>query len=378
MSYDAPFAGLKVVDLSQGIAGPYSAMLLAQYGADVIKVEPPEGDWARALGRRYGDLSAFVIAANLGKRAIVLDIKTEEGRATVRKLVSSSDVFIESFRPGVAARLGVGYEDVAALSPRIIYLSVSGFGQTGPDAERPAVDTVLQAFTGLMSVNRGGDGIPHRVGVIVMDMATALCSFQAVAVSLYARRDEPRGRYIESSLLRGGATIQAVSMIQHHLEAGKPQPGLTPSGTFKASDGWINVTILRDAEFPALCDALELPAVKSDPRFATNDSRFAHVAEMNAVLEPAFARRPTEDLSARLRGARLMHQRVNTYLEFLDHPHVKATGAVTWIEQPGLGRLPVPNVPGLPPLVSGTPRAVAPSLDQHRKEILAELGPITG
>ncbi len=378
MSYEAPFAGLKVVDLSQGIAGPYSAMLLAQYGADVIKVEPPEGDWARALGRRYGDLSAFVIAANLGKRAIVLDIKTEEGRATVRKLVSSADVFIESFRPGVAARLGVGYEDVAALSPRIIYLSVSGFGQTGPDAERPAVDTVLQAFTGLMSVNRGGDGIPHRVGVIVMDMATALCSFQAVAVSLYARRDEPRGRYIESSLLRGGATIQAVSMIQHHLEAGKPQPGLTPSGTFKASDGWINVTILRDAEFPALCDALELPAVKSDPRFATNDSRFAHVAEMNAVLEPAFARRPTEDLSARLRGARLMHQRVNTYLEFLDHPHVKATGAVTWIEQPGLGRLPVPNVPGLPPLVSGTPRAVAPSLDQHRKEILAELGPITG
>ncbi len=374
MSYDAPFAGLKVVDLSQGIAGPYAGMLLAQYGADVIKVEPPEGDWARALGRRYGDLTAFVIAANLGKRAIVLDLKAEEGRATLRRLVSSADVFLESFRPGVAARLGFGYPDVAALSPRVIYLSVSGFGQTGPDAERPAVDTVFQAFTGLMSMNRGLDGIPHRVGVIVMDMATALCSFQAMAVALYARRDEPRGRYIESSLLRGGATIQAVSLIQHHLEAGKPQPGLTPSGTFKACDGWINVTILRDAEFRALCDALELPAVKSDPRFATNDSRFAHVAEMNAVLEPEFARRTTDDLSARLRGARLMHQRVNTHLEFLDHPHVKATGAVTWIEQPGLGRLPVPNVPGLPSLVSGTPRAVAPSLDQHRKEILAELG----
>ncbi len=374
MSYDAPFAGLKVVDLSQGIAGPYAGMLLAQYGADVIKVEPPEGDWARALGRRYGDLSAFVIAANLGKRAIVLDLKAEEGRATLRRLVASADVFLESFRPGVAARLGFGYPDVAALSPRVIYLSVSGFGQTGPDAERPGVDTVFQAFTGLMSMNRGGDGIPHRVGVIVMDMATALCSFQAMAVALYARRDEPRGRYIESSLLRGGATIQAVSLIQHHLEAGKPQPGLTPSGTFKASDGWINVTILRDVEFRALCDALEMPAVKSDPRFATNDSRFAHLAEMNAVLEHEFAQRTTEDLSARLRGARLMHQRVNTHLEFLDHPHVKATGAVTWIEQPGLGRLPVPNVPGLPPLVSGTPRAVAPSLDQHRKEILAELG----
>jgi crotonobetainyl-CoA:carnitine CoA-transferase CaiB-like acyl-CoA transferase len=374
MSYDAPFAGLRVVDLSQGIAGPYAAMLLAQYGADVIKVEPPDGDWSRALGRRYGDLTAFAVAANLGKRSIVLDLKTDEGLAAVRKLAASADVFMESFRPGVAARLGIGYPDVAALSPRVIYLSVSGFGQTGSDSERPAVDTVFQAFTGIMSVNRGPDGIPHRVGVIVMDMATALCSFQALAVALYARRDEPRGRYIESSLLRGGATVQAVSMIQHHLEGGKPQPGLTPSGTFKASDGWINISILRDAEFPALCDALEVPAAKTDSRFATNDLRFANVVALNALLEPAFARRTTADLSARLRAARLMHQRVNTYLEFLEHPQVTATGAVAWIEQPGLGRLPVPHVPGLPPLRSGTPRAVAPSLDQHRKEILAEIG----
>ena len=373
MSYDAPFAGLKVVDLSQGIAGPYSAMLLAQYGADVVKVEPPEGDWARALGKRYGDTTAFAIAANLGKRSIVLDLKAEEDRQILRRLVSDADVFLESFRPGVAARLGFGYPDVEAINSRIIYLSVSGFGQTGPDAERPAVDTVFQAFTGLMSVNRGLDGIPHRVPVIVMDMATALSSFQAMAVALYARRDEPHGRYIESSLLRGGATIQAVSMIQHHLEDGKPQPGLTPSGTFKASDGWINLTILRDAEFPTLCDVLELPAAKADPRFATNNSRFANVAALIAVLEPAFARRTTADLSARLRAARLMHQRVNTYLEFLDHPQVVAAGAVTWIEQPGIGRLPVPQVPGLPPIRSGTPRAVAPSLDQHRKEILAEL-----
>lgn len=374
MSYDAPFAGLKVVDLSQGIAGPYSGMLLAQYGADVVKVEPPEGDWSRGLGKRYGDMTAFAIAANLGKRSIVLDLKTEEDRQILRRLVSDADVFLESFRPGVAARLGVGYPDVEAINPRIIYLSVSGFGQTGPDAERPGVDTVFQAYTGLMSMNRGPDGIPHRVPVIVMDMATALVGFQAMAVALYARRDEPRGRYIESSLLRGGATIQTVSMIQHHLEGGKPQPGLTPSGTFRASDGWINLTILRDADFPVLCAALEVPAAKGDPRFATNDLRFANVAALNALLEPAFGRRTVADLSARLRAARLMHQRVHSYLEFLDDPHVTATGAVAWIEQPGVGRVPVPSVPGLPPLSAGTPRATAPSLDQHRKEILAELG----
>jgi crotonobetainyl-CoA:carnitine CoA-transferase CaiB-like acyl-CoA transferase len=315
-----------VVDLSQGIAGPYSAMLLAQYGADVIKVEPPEGDWAE-LGRRYGDMTAFAVAANLGKRSIVLDLKTEDDRQILRRLVSTADVFLESFRPGVAARLGFGYPDVEVINPRIIYLSVSGFGQTGPDAERPAVDTVFQAFTGLMSVNRGLDGIPHRVPVIVIDMATALATFRRWRSVLRPPRRAAALHRV--SLLRGGATIQAVSMIQHHLENGKPQPGLTPSGTFKASDGWINLTILRDAEFPALCDALEIPAAKGDPRFATNDSRFANVAALNALLEPAFARRTTADLSTRLRAARLMHQRVNTYLEFWMTRGRRAAGAVT-------------------------------------------------
>ena len=169
MSYEAPFAGLRVLDVSQGIAAPYAAMLLAQYGADVVKVEPPGGDWSRMLGARHGDHTAFSLSANLGKRSIALDLASDEGRRVVRRLAARADVFVESFRPGGAARLGVGYEDVAALSPRIVYLSVSGFGQTGPERDRPAVDTVVQAFTGLMAVNKGAAGSPHRVGTIVMD-----------------------------------------------------------------------------------------------------------------------------------------------------------------------------------------------------------------
>ena len=356
MSYDAPFAGLKVVDLSQGIAGPYSAMLLAQYGADVIKVEPPEGDWARALGKRYGDMTAFAIAANLGKRAIVLDLKTDEDRQILRRLV------LDRRRVPRILPAGRGGAPRVRLSGRrgdqpAHHLPLGlGLRPDRPRRERPAVDTVFQAFTGLMSVNRGLDGIPHRVPVIVMDMATALSNFQAMAVALYARRDEPRGRYIESSLLRGGATLQAVSMIQHHLEGGKPQPGLTPSGTFKASDGWINLTILRDAEFP---DALRRAR---DPR---GQGRSALRHQRLALRERGGAERGARPRvrwahhrgsSARLRGARLMHQRVNTYLEFLDDPRVKATGAVTSIEQPGIGRVPVPQVPGLPPLAAA-PRA---------------------
>jgi crotonobetainyl-CoA:carnitine CoA-transferase CaiB-like acyl-CoA transferase len=374
MSYETPFAGLRVVDLSQGVAGPYAAMLLALYGADVVKVEPPEGDWARTLGRRYGDHTAFSIAANLGKRCIALDLKNAHGREVVRRLSARADVFVESFRPGVAARLGVAYPEICALNPRIIYLSVSGFGQSGPERDRPAVDTVLQAFTGLMSVNVGGDGVPHRVGAIVMDMATALYAFQALAVALYARRHEARGRHIDASLMVGGAGLQTVQMLASHLEGGRARPGLTPSATFPSADGWINVTILREPDFPKLCEALDVPAVGTDPRFATNDRRWENRDALMEALNTAFRRRASDDWGERFRTAGIMHQRVNDYLDFLRHPQVEATGAVAWIEQPGVGLVPIPNPPGLPRVDGGAPRAHAPSLDEHGKEILAELG----
>jgi crotonobetainyl-CoA:carnitine CoA-transferase CaiB-like acyl-CoA transferase len=374
VSYESPFAGLRVVDLSQGVAGPYAAMLLALYGAEVIKVEPPEGDWARTLGRRYGDQTAFSIAANLGKRSIALDLKTAQGREVVRRLGARADVFLESFRPGVAARLGVAYPDICALNTRIVYLSVSGFGQSGPERDRPAVDTVLQAFTGLMSVNLGCDGVPHRVGAIVMDMATALYAFQALAVALYARRDESRGRRIDASLMVGGAGLQTVQMLASHLEGGRARPGLTPSATFPSADGWINVTILREPDFPKLCDVLEVPAVGTDPRFATNDRRWENREALMQALNAAFRRRASDDWAERLRAAGIMHQRVNDYLDFLRHPQVEATGAIAWIEQPGVGSVPIPNSPGLPGLERLGLRARAPSLDEHGKEILAELG----
>ena len=163
MSYAAPFAGLKVIDLSQGVAGPYCGMLLAQHGANVIKVEPTgEGDWARTLGRRYGGHTAYSIPTNLGKRSIALDLKSDEGKQVLWRLTGGADVLIEGFRPGVLERLGFGYDAVSRREPRILYLSVSGFGQAGPFSGRPAMDPVLQAFTGLMMDNKGEDGIPPR------------------------------------------------------------------------------------------------------------------------------------------------------------------------------------------------------------------------
>ena len=374
MSYEAPFEGLRVADLSQGIAGPYCAMLLAQHGADVVKVEPPNGDWAREIGTRYGDQSAFSLAGNLGKRSIVADLKEERGRLVVRRLIERADVFMESFRPGVAARLGLGYDAVSALNPRILYVSVSGFGQTGPDRERPAVDTILQAFTGLMSVNTGGDGVPHRVASFVMDMSTALFTFQAVSAALYARQREPRGRYLETSLMQSGAALQIVNVIGSHLENGAVRPGLTPSGTFPAQDGWLNVTVLRNEDFGVLCDVLERADLKIDPRFADNDARFRHIGPLTEALSATFRRLPASAWCERLAAAGIMHARVNTHLDYLRDPHVEAGGTVLWLEQPGLGKVPVPWPPGVTPPAPGTRCATAPKLGEHGKEIRTELG----
>jgi crotonobetainyl-CoA:carnitine CoA-transferase CaiB-like acyl-CoA transferase len=374
MSYDTPYAGLKVLDLSQGVAGPYAAMMLAQYGADVVKVEPREGDWSRWLGVRYGDHTAFSIGTNLGKRAIALDLKTGEGREVVMRLARNADVFLESFRPGVAERLGVGYEAVSAFNPRIVYVSISGFGQIGPERTRPAMDPILQAFTGLIATNHGPDGIPHRVQPILMDMSTALCTFQAIATTLHARRDEPRGRYLDVSLVQAGAAMQIVHMTAHHLEGGRMKAGLHPAGNWKAADGWMYSSILHDSDFGKLCDALDLPALKSDPRYATSELRYEHAATLTPVLSAAFAAKTTGELGERLKAAGLMHARVNSYAEFLREPHVEAAGILTWIDQPGVGKVPFPRVPGLKPPPAGSRLAVSPLIDQHREEILKEIG----
>lgn len=228
MGYATPYTGLKVIDLSQGVAGPYCAMLLAQYGANVIKVEPTDtGDWARGLGTIYGDHTAYSIPANLGKRSIALDLEGEAGKAALWRLIAGADVFIQGFRPGVIDRLGFRYDAVAAREPRILYLSVSGFGLRGPLAERPAMDPVLQAYTGLMAENVGHDGVPHRVPIIAIDMSTAIYGFTAVSAALLARQSEPRGRHLEASLIQSAASLQVVN-IMATISTARPGPSRRP------------------------------------------------------------------------------------------------------------------------------------------------------
>jgi crotonobetainyl-CoA:carnitine CoA-transferase CaiB-like acyl-CoA transferase len=380
MDYNAAFAGIKVIDLSGGVAGPSCAMMLAQHGADVIKVETPHngGDWSRILGRTYEDQSAFSLYGTLGKRSLALDLKTPEGKEILWRLVRGADVFIEGFRPGTIRRYGFDYEAVSAKEPGIIYYAISGFGQTGPLAARPAMDPVLQAFTGIVTENKGEhDGHPHRIAISLIDMFSGLLGFQAIATSLYARREQEvkRGRFIELSLMQGGAMLSVIRMIANYLERGTLTRTSMPNGVFNTADGQINVTMIRPTDWRPFCEAIEETGLLEDARFATPATRGANLDELYVVLRPMFKARTTAWLSDRLSAKGIMNGRVNSYQEFLQEEQVAATGMLSWLVQPGVPELvPMPNIPGLPPFESGTKRAHAPALGEHTQDVLAEHG----
>ena len=373
---DLPYAGLRVVDLSQGIAGPYCAMLLAQHGAEVIKVEPLDGDWTRVLGPVYGDNTAFSVAGHLGKRAIALDLKTDEGRAIVDKLIPAADVFLEGFRPGVIDRLGFSYGRLKDVNPGLIYVSISGFGQQGPLAKKPAMDPVLQAFTGFMSENKGPDGVPHRTPTIVVDMSTALYAHQAVAAALYGRIRHPKkGRYLDVSLMQAAAHLQVVRLMTSYREGGEVRPAAAGGGTYKTKDGWLQIAIVKDRDFQSLCRVLNLPAMAVDARFRTIADRLANVAAIVEQITAMLATRTADEWRSDLTEAGLQNEVLQTYQQFVDHPHTVATGLISQLVQPGSDKpWPVPNPPGIPRLQQGAPAAHAPRLGEHTRAILGELG----
>tara|TARA_Y100001934_G_scaffold278222_1_gene378918 strand:- start:6839 stop:7972 length:1134 start_codon:yes stop_codon:yes gene_type:complete len=370
VSYAAPFDKLRVVDLSQGIAGPYCAMLLAQYGADVIKVEPADGDWARHIGETHGDHTPFSVAGNLGKRSLVLDLKDPDDQEVLWDYLDGADLFIEGFRPGVCERLGFGYEAVQARNSRLIYVSVSGFGQTGPLASKPAMDPILQAFTGYMASNCMPDGTPMRTPPIIVDMSTALYAFQAVSAALYARRDEQEGRRIEVSLMEAAINLQCVRQMQTHLVGAQPPSATAPAGAFKCQDDYLFVVVMRQADFTKLCDAMDLPELRDDPRFASPRLRFDNMDIINRTVAARFAEAPAATWNERLTEAGLQNERVLTYPEFLRHPHVVETETISWLPQPGFDQpVPMPNVPGAERLQPGTDRAHSPDIGEHTKTL---------
>jgi crotonobetainyl-CoA:carnitine CoA-transferase CaiB-like acyl-CoA transferase len=351
-------------------------MLLALKGAEVIKVEPLGGDWSRALGAVYGDHSAVSITYNRGKRSIAIDLKTAEGSNIARRLIARCDILIEGYRPGVAARLGMSYEEVKRFNPKILYVSVSGFGQSGPYAKLPFSDSVAQAFSGLMSINAGNDGIPHRIGITIIDIVTGLYALQALAAALFAREmgTEPEGRHLDISLLQSAAAIQATKIAAYHLEGGMPKALNAPAGSYRTKDGWITITFVKEEEFQRLCEAIECEKLHRDPRFSTFFQRAKNIEPLAEFLSQTFAKKTTEQWIVRLKAAGVLHARINDYGDWLADTHVKSVGAAPVITQPGVGKIPMPNIPGQPKVEAGDSLNVAPAIGNHTRQILSELG----
>jgi crotonobetainyl-CoA:carnitine CoA-transferase CaiB-like acyl-CoA transferase len=374
MDEQRAFSGIKVLDFTQGIAGPHSTMLLAQHGADVIKIDPLGGDWGRSMGALYGDHCAHSIAFNRGKRSIALDMKQPEALEITRKMAAECDVLVEAFRPGVMAKFGLSYADVKKVNPNVIYLSVTGFGQEGPNNGLPVTDAIIQAYSGFMTINRDSQGIPNRVNMIPIDVATGLYAFQGLSTALMRKFRYGTGCYIDNSLMQSAAAFQAAKIAEYYLEDGEVAPLYAPVGTMKTANGYMNVTAMRDHHYEALCDILGLPELKTDPRFNSREIRIKNEKELMALIRAEFVKQPSEHWAKLLTDAGVMNSIVQDHGDFMNHEHTKAVEAVAYVEHDGAGIVPMPHIPGLPRIEGPSPMTHAPHVGEHSVEILKDWG----
>jgi len=374
MTDQLPMSGLKVFDATQGVAGPHSTMLLAQYGADVIKIEPIDGDWGRTLGKTYEDFCAHAVALNRGKRSIALDLKHEGGLAVAQRLARDADIIVESFRPGVMGRFGLGYDDIVKDNPQVIYLSVTGFGQRGPRRDLPVTDAVIQAFSGLMSINRDVQGAPQRISMVAIDMITGLYAYQAIASAVLKRFRFGGGQYIDCSLMQSAAAFQAAKIAEHYLEGRTPQVLYVPVGTMRTRDGYLNVSAMREHHYVAMMKVIGKPELATDPRFDTKEKRMENEAVLMPMVREAFLTRTTSEWSELLTEAGVMNSSVSTYDEFMADPHVQAVNSLAWPQHQVVGKIPVPKIPGTEAIRGGPELLEAPRNGQHTKSILREAG----
>ena len=339
----------------------------------VIKVEPPEGDWSRYLGTTYGSHTTLSAVYNRGKRSLCLDMKHKDGIAIARRLVKDSDVLIEGFRPGVAARLGLGYDELSRDNPALIYLSVSGFGQSGPYSKRPGSDSVAQAFSGFVSINVGNDGVPHRAGTTISDVVTGVYAFQAIATTLFARNATGTGRWIDVNLAQSTAALLGHKAAEHVLEGGAPRALNVPAGTYQATDGWMMVTLVNEPQYKRLCAAIGREDLATDPRFADFTRRADNVDALIPQLREVFRTDSTEAWLAKLHAADIIAERIHNPGEWLRSVHVEATKAAVCQDTPGVGLVYSPRTPGIASLSEDNLRP-APDIGQDSVEVLLEAG----
>jgi crotonobetainyl-CoA:carnitine CoA-transferase CaiB-like acyl-CoA transferase len=362
--------GLRILELTQVMAGPFCGQVLADMGADVVKVEPPDGDSTRrALGA-----SAF-LAVNRNKRSLMLDLKTARHQAVLHRLVANADVLLENYRPGVAARLGADWETVRDLNPRLIYASVSGFGQTGPYAQRPGYDLIAQGLAGVMSVTGEPDGDPVKCGIPIGDLSAGLFCAVGILSAVVARERTGRGQRIDTSLFEGALALSIWEAAELWGTGSVPQPLgsghrlLAPYQALRTADGHINVGANNQRLWRRLCEAIDRAELIDDARFASNDDRMERRAELVVELEQALAARPTHEWLDVLVQAGVPCGPIHDYRQVFEDPHTQAREMEV---QVGSTRM-----LGIPVKLSDTPgrvRRAAPALGEHSGEVLREAG----
>ena len=375
-----PLSGIKVLDLSRVLAGPLCTLILADLGAEVVKVEPPWGDETRGWGPPFleGE-SAYFLSVNRGKRSLALDLKTKKGQEVARRLAAGADVLVENFKTGDLGRYRLDYESLKAQNPRLVYLSITGFGHTGPRAQEPGYDAALQGYTGIMSVTGEPEGPPMKVGVAWIDVMTGMMGAVAVLAALLERERSGQGQHIDLSLYDVGLFALA-NLGESYLLTGAPPKRLgnahaqiVPYGAFPAADGWIVLAVGNDEQFARLCQVLELPGLKE--RFPRNPMRVENRQEVERALAQVLRTRPRAYWLERLKEAGVPAAPVNDLKEAFADPQAGARGAVWTLAHPLLGALPTlasplrflsrtPASPGLPP----------PLLGEHTEEVLLEAG----
>lgn len=369
--------GLKVIDLTRVLAGPYATMLLADFGAEIIKIEVPKtGDDSRAFGPYVNGESAYFMSINRNKKSITLNLKTEEGKDILKKLVSQADVLVENFRPGTMEKLGLGYDILKEINPKLIYAASSGYGHTGPYSQKPAYDAVVQAMGGIMSITGQVGGKPTRVGTSIGDIAAGLFTAIGVLTALNYRNETGLGQKVDVAMLDCQVAMLENAIARYTSTGDVPKPGgnkhpsIVPFESFGTNDGDIMVAAGNDNLFQKLCAALNLEDVANDPRFASNPLRNENYEALKAILDKAFAEKSIDEWRAILDEAGVPNSPINTIDRVVEHPQVIARDMVQTVKHKVAGDV---KMPGVAVKLSETPGMIetaAPLLGEHNEEIL--------
>jgi len=381
-------SNIRIVDMTRALAGPFCTMMLGDLGADVIKVERPgKGDESRGWGppfvgenySNYSGESAYFLASNRNKRSLTINLKSSEGQEIIRRLAATSDVFVENYRTGVLDKMGLGYDQLHAVNPQLVYCSISGYGRTGPYADRPGYDAIMQAEGGMMSITGPIDGPAYRVGIPIIDITAGMFASTAILAALRARDQNGEGQLVDVSLMDTQVALLANVAANYLIGENEParlgngHPNIAPYGAFPAKDRWLVVGAANARQWEILCNVLECPELKTDPRFVDNTHRLAHRFELDAELGSAFSVRDADEWLAVLREAGLPCGPINSVPDVFRHPQAEARAFTLTIDHPSAGEI---RVPGFPYKLSNTPAAVRrypPRLGEHSAEILDEL-----